>query len=85
MLAATRDSLCQWLKSKNLTFIETHANFMMIDVGRPSTQVIPKMLAKGVAIGRPFPTYGNMVRVTIGTGQEMAKFRKAFEEVLQKT
>ena len=54
----------------------------MIDVGRPAPQVISKMLVKGVAIGRPFPTYPNMVRVTIGSDQDMVAFCKAFQAVL---
>jgi len=57
----------------------------MIDVGRPAPQVISKMLAKGVAIGRPFPSYPNMVRVTIGSDQDMAAFRTAFLQVLGTT
>jgi histidinol-phosphate aminotransferase len=82
-MSATRSALCAWLKENKLTYIEPHANFMMIDVGRPAPQVIAKMLAKGVAIGRPFPTYPNMIRVTIGSDQDMAAFRKAFSQVLQ--
>jgi histidinol-phosphate aminotransferase len=81
-MSATRGALCAWLKENKLNYIEPHANFMMIDVGRPAPQVISKMLAKGVAIGRPFPTYPNMVRVTIGSDEDMAGFRKAFLEVL---
>jgi histidinol-phosphate aminotransferase len=82
-MSATRAALCTWLKENKLNYIETHANFVMIDVGRPAPQVISKMLAKGVAIGRPFPTYPNMVRVTIGSDQEMGAFCKSFLEVLQ--
>ncbi len=82
-MSAARTALCSWLKENKLNYIDPHANFMMIDVGRPAPQVISKMLAKGVAIGRPFPTYPNMVRVTIGSDQDMAAFRKAFLEVLQ--
>jgi histidinol-phosphate aminotransferase len=81
-MSASRASLCAWLKENKLNYIEPHANFMMIDVGRPAPQVISKMLAKGVAIGRPFPTYPNMVRVTIGSDQDMVAFRKSFLEVL---
>src|SRR5579871_6113380 len=82
-MAATRNALCTWLKENKITYIEPHANFMMIDVGRPAPQVIAKMLTKGVAIGRPFPTYPNMIRTTIGSDQDMAVFRKAFLQVLQ--
>jgi histidinol-phosphate/aromatic aminotransferase/cobyric acid decarboxylase-like protein len=40
------------------------------------------MLAKGVAVGRPFPPYDKMMRITIGTDAEMMKFRKALSDVL---
>lgn len=82
-LAATRSQLCDWLTSKKLPFIEPHANFMMIDIGRPARPFIPKMLERGVAIGRPFPPYDHMIRVTIGTNDEMATFRRAFWAQMQ--
>jgi len=40
------------------------------------------MLEKGVAIGRQFPPLNTMIRVSIGTDAEMAKFRKVFTEVV---
>jgi histidinol-phosphate/aromatic aminotransferase/cobyric acid decarboxylase-like protein len=40
------------------------------------------MLAKGVAVGRPFPPLNQMLRVTIGTDAEMKKFREAFSATL---
>lgn len=78
----TRTELCSWLKQKKLNYIESQANFVMIDSGRDINQLGPAMLAKGVAVGRPFPPYDKMVRVTLGTDAEMAKFRGAFSEVL---
>jgi hypothetical protein len=53
---------------------------MMIDVGRPIRDVGPAMLAKAVAVGRAFPPYDTMMRVTVGTQEEMAKFRTALGE-----
>jgi histidinol-phosphate aminotransferase len=35
-----------------------------------------------VFIGRTWPSMPHHVRVTIGTRDEMAKFRKAFEQVM---
>ena len=84
-MSATRGAVCDWLTSKNLKFIEPHANFMMIEVGRDAREIIPKMLAHGVAIGRRFPDLNNMVRVTIGTDSEMEKFQDVFWQVLQTT
>jgi histidinol-phosphate aminotransferase len=77
-----RSETTAWLKSKNVKFIEPHANFMMVDVRRNVREVAPQMLAKGVAVGRAFPPYDSMMRVSIGTEAEMAKFRNVLAEVM---
>ncbi|MFN7924272.1 MAG: aminotransferase class I/II-fold pyridoxal phosphate-dependent enzyme [Bryobacteraceae bacterium] len=76
-----RNSLCAWLKEKGVGYIEPNANFVMIDVGRDVRQMIPKLVAKGVAPGRPFPPLDRMLRVSIGTAADMEKFRRVFWEV----
>lgn len=80
-LARTRRELCNWLRESKLAFIEPHANFVMIDVGRNAREFINTMPRLGVAPGRPFPPLDNLLRVTIGTDQEMAKFREVFWKV----
>jgi histidinol-phosphate aminotransferase len=80
-VARIRDELCAWLREKNVKFIEPHGNFVMIDIGRDVRTFGGAMLHKGVAVGRPFPPLDRMLRVTIGTDQEMAKFREAFWHV----
>jgi histidinol-phosphate aminotransferase len=81
-MARTRNELVAWLKQKNLSYIESQANFVMFDSRRDIREVGPAMLAKGVAVGRPFPPYDKMMRITIGTDSEMAKFRTVAGEVL---
>ena len=76
-----RGELCAWLRERKLPYIESQANFMMIDVGRNAREFITKMPPMGVAVGRPFPPLDNMLRVTIGTGAEMQKFRDVFWRV----
>jgi histidinol-phosphate aminotransferase len=80
-LAHTRRELCAWLRESKVNFIEPHANFIMIDTGRSAREFINTMPRLGVAPGRPFPPLDNMLRVTIGTDQEMAKFREVFWKV----
>lgn len=80
-LVRTRVELCGWLKQKGLKYIDPQANFMMIDVGRDVRQMGSAMAQRGVAVGRPFPPLDHMLRVTIGTDQEMAKFREVFWNV----
>jgi histidinol-phosphate aminotransferase len=78
----TRSQLCSWLTERKIGFIPPQANFIVIETGQDARQMQAKMLAKGVAVGRSFPTLEKMMRVTIGTGDEMVKFRQALVEVL---
>jgi histidinol-phosphate aminotransferase len=80
-LGRTRRELCAWLKDARINFIEPHANFIMIDAGRNAREFTSAMPRMGVAPGRPFPPLDNMLRVTIGTDAEMAKFRDVFWKV----
>ncbi len=80
----TRAELCAWMTKKGLTYMETQANFVMIDVGRDVRDFGRQMAQAGVAVGRPFPPLEKMLRVTIGTDQDMAKFREVFWSVYQK-
>jgi histidinol-phosphate/aromatic aminotransferase/cobyric acid decarboxylase-like protein len=70
------------MSEKNIKFVPPQANFVMIETGRDAKQMQAAMLAKGVAIGRSFPPLTTMMRVSIGTDAEMAKFRKVFTEVM---
>ena len=66
---------------RDVKFIEPNANFLMIDVGRNAREFITTMPTLGVAPGRPFPPLDNMLRVSIGTDADMAKFREVFWKV----
>jgi histidinol-phosphate aminotransferase len=79
--AKTRRELCTWLREHNVKYIEPNANFLMIDTGRNAREFISAMPKLGVAPGRPFPPLDQMLRVTIGTDAEMAKFREVFWKV----
>src|SRR6516225_6642105 len=78
----TRSQLCSWLRSKGISFITPQANFVMIEAGRDAKEMQGLMLGKGVAIGRPFPALNTMIRVSIGTDAEMAKFRHVLSELV---
>lgn len=80
-LVKTRRELTAWLRERGVKFIEPSANFLMIDTGRNAREFIAKMPALGVAPGRPFPPLDNMLRVSIGTDADMAKFREVFWKV----
>jgi histidinol-phosphate/aromatic aminotransferase/cobyric acid decarboxylase-like protein len=54
----------------------------MVDTGRPGGQVIAAMAKENVYIGRVWPSWPTYVRVTIGTKDDMAKFKAAFAKVM---
>jgi histidinol-phosphate aminotransferase len=77
-----REDLFAWLGKKKYGFIPSEANMVMIDCTRPGRELIAPMLAEKVAIGRTWPALPTHVRVTIGTQEEMTKFKAAFEKVM---
>jgi histidinol-phosphate aminotransferase len=53
--------------------LPSEANFIMVDVRRPSTEFSALCRHAGVAIARPFPPLTTHARITIGTVEEMKK------------
>jgi histidinol-phosphate aminotransferase len=82
IIADTRNDTFEFLRANNYKYIPSHSNCFMIDTGRNGQQVIADMRLKNVYIGRTWPIWPNLVRVTVGTPAEMAKFKIAFKEVL---
>jgi histidinol-phosphate aminotransferase len=60
----------------------SHSNCFMIDTGRPAPTVIKAMQAQKVYIGRVWPVWPNAVRISVGSPDDMAKFRTAFKTVM---
>ena len=75
-----RSGVCEFLRGKGIPYIDPNANFMMIDVKRDVRRMIPELVKRGVAPGRPFPPYDNFLRVSIGTPTDMEKFKRVFWE-----
>jgi histidinol-phosphate aminotransferase len=42
------------------------------------------MAKKNIYVGRSWPIWPNMARITVGTAEEMQRFRVACEDVLHK-
>jgi histidinol-phosphate aminotransferase len=78
-----RDETAEWLGKKGFAFMPSEANMLMIDVRKPGRQVIQALQKEKVAIGRLWASMPNSVRISIGTKDEMAKFRAAFAKVME--
>jgi histidinol-phosphate aminotransferase len=75
-----RENTFAFLAKKGVKYIPSETNFFMMEVGKtaPFTQA---MAAQKVIIGRVWNAWPTMVRVTVGTQEEMDKFKAAFEKV----
>jgi histidinol-phosphate aminotransferase len=61
----------------------SHANFVMADIGRDTVAFAAECLARGVAVGRPFPPLSTHSRISIGTAKDMQFACYVFEQVLK--
>ena len=82
IMGDTRVDLQAFLDKHNFKYVPSHSNCIMIEVGRPGGQVQLAMRKEKVYIGRVWPSWPTHVRVTIGTPEEMAKFKTAFLKVM---
>ena len=78
LMADVREDVFSWLTAKNVEFIPSESNCFMINVKRPGKDFYMDMAAEKVYIGRVWPVWPTWVRVTVGTKDEMAKFKDAF-------
>jgi histidinol-phosphate aminotransferase len=81
-IADIREETAEWLDKRGFGVLPSEANMIMVDVRRPGREVFQALLKEKVAIGRTWPSMPKHVRVTIGTREEMAKFRVAFGRVM---
>ncbi len=82
-IADSRVETIAWLKSNGYKPIgNSVSNCFMIDTGRPAKSVITAMQKEKVYIGRVWPVWGNAVRISVGSPEDMAKFRTAFKKVM---
>ena len=82
-IADSRNETLSFLKANGYKPVGTSvSNCFMIDTGRPAHKVIAALQKEKVYIGRIWPVWPNAVRVSVGSPDDMAKFRAAFKKVM---
>ena len=77
-----RQSTIGYLKGLGYESIPSDTNFFMVHLRKPVFPVIEAFRKKGVLVGRPFPPMVEHLRVSIGTPEEMERFKVAFKEIM---
>jgi len=78
-----KDKICKLLDHLNLNYVTSHTNFIFFHSKKDIRDLGPKMLKKGVKIGRPFPPFYDWCRISTGTLEEVDVFIKGMLEIYQ--
>ena len=76
-----KDKIYKLLDHLNLDYVTSHTNFIFFHSKKDIRDLGPKMLKKGVKIGRPFPPFYDWCRISTGTLEEVDVFIKGMLEV----
>ena len=78
-----RQDVFEFLEKNRIAYVPSETNFFMMTVKGMTGQEVNQAMAKHkVFIGRTWPVWPERVRVTVGTMEEMAKFKIALAKVL---
>jgi histidinol-phosphate aminotransferase len=82
LIGDVREDTLSFLEKHNFKYVPSVSNCFMVDVKRPGREVQMAMVPHKVVIGRVWDAWPTYVRVTVGTKDEMAKFKDAFLKVM---
>lgn len=81
IMGDNREDTLSFLTKHNVEFVPSESNCFMMNVKRPGQEFYAAMAAKKVYIGRVWKVWPEWVRVSVGSKDEMAKFKEAFVQV----
>ena len=76
-----RQDTFAFLEKKGVQYIPSETNFFMMEVKRPAGEFAQAMAAQKVIVGRTWQSWPTKSRITVGSADDMAKFKAAFEKV----
>lgn len=82
IIADVRNDTLGFLAKNNFHYVPSVSNCFMVDVKRPGNDIVMALRQEKVYIGRVWAAWPTYVRVTVGTQQEMNKFKAAFLKVM---
>jgi histidinol-phosphate aminotransferase len=72
-----REDVFAFLQKNNITFVPSVSNCFMLDSKMPARRLVNAMKKEKIYIGRVWPAWPTHARITVGTKEEMAKFKTA--------
>lgn len=81
LIADTRNDVFEFLSKHNAKFVPSVSNKFMLEWDKPGGEMVKAFAKEKIFIGRVWPAWPNFARVSIGTPEEMAKFKVAYKKV----
>jgi histidinol-phosphate aminotransferase len=72
-----REDVFGFLQKNNIAFVPSVSNCFMLDAKMPARRLITAMKKEKIYIGRVWPVWPTHARISVGTKEEMAKFKTA--------
>src|SRR5258708_7434082 len=82
IIGDVRSDVLGFMDKHNFKYVPSVSNKFMVDVKRPGGEIITALQKEKIYIGRVWKSWPNYVRVSIGTQEEMNKFKAAFLKVM---
>ena len=82
IIGDVRKDVLAFLDKNGFQYIPSVSNKFMVNVNRPGDEIILALRKEKIYIGRVWPSFPTYVRVTVGTQDEMDKFKAAFLKVM---
>lgn len=82
IIGNVREDTLSFLDKHKFNYVPSVSNKFMVDVKRPGEEVILALRKEKIYIGRVWASWPTYVRVTVGTQEEMDKFKTAFLKVM---
>ncbi len=76
-MVKVRDKSLALLDKRKISYIPPRANFFMVDWKKPARDVKTAFAGEGIEIGRSWPIWPNVSRITVGSASEMDAFNAA--------
>ena len=78
-----RENTLNFLEQKKFAYLAgSQTNFFLLDVKRPGREFAAAMAKEKVYVGRTWPMYPTYSRITVGTKEDMDRFKAAVMKVM---
>jgi histidinol-phosphate/aromatic aminotransferase/cobyric acid decarboxylase-like protein len=82
LIGDVREDVFSFMEKHNFSYVKSRSNCFMVDCKRSPREVINGMRNEKVMIGRVWPSWPTHVRISVGTQDEMNKFKAAWLKVM---